>query len=592
MINIVDVEATLRRRYPNLEKVVDGVFRAIDHHGSSDYAIRYFDLNDRLLATAGELRKYQDNIISEKYFDGKTATDLRWNHYLYFVTSEMVAKQDEFRQAKAVVESDREYARKQVLLETDVERLFEPKQPKKHSQSLPVDLATIWTRRLEECGMGFALDDGVQIPKVVQRIADGDKQKAGKVLSPVAPTPAEMAAASCFIKRLSFEGFRLYPQVKDYSMGKVNLIVGSNGVGKTSLLEAIEYLYCGKNKRQGEVPSGTSIMAEMVGTAERLKTTSTSDKSRLRARHSNWYAKSELKKLTISDSFAKFNFLDTDAAVRLTVESSKERIGDDVSRLLLGAEAEKLSDRIVRVQDQIIITLKDINNDVSRRELQRHESKIRLNNLRGMPQLSDSLFAEFVVALKHLNWLQLPTDKHQAIALRENLQAAISYAQTLQKSEIEGLTGDVANVQGLRQSLDAASQLHELEKACRLEAIKLEDPLRAAAIPIVVLNKLMPYAAAGYARLTRHRQELQQSVAELSAKLVGFSPLRPPAVPERIQDQPVSIAAHAASVLLEEQRKRLSDADSTLKAFENTQSDLMVLNQRLLAVAQDLLRSR
>ena len=48
-----------------------------------------------------------------------------------------------------------------------------------------------------------------------------------------------------------------------------------------------------------------------------------------------------VQRLTLDDSFSKFNFLDTDAAVRLTVESSGERISQDLTQLLLGAEAAK-----------------------------------------------------------------------------------------------------------------------------------------------------------------------------------------------------------------------------------------------------------
>lgn len=47
MINVQRVEAMLKNRYPDLERVGQGLFRGIDRFGSRDYAIRYFDLNDR-----------------------------------------------------------------------------------------------------------------------------------------------------------------------------------------------------------------------------------------------------------------------------------------------------------------------------------------------------------------------------------------------------------------------------------------------------------------------------------------------------------------------------------------------------------------
>jgi hypothetical protein len=92
MINAQRVEAMLKDRYPDLESVGQGVFRGVDRFGARDYAIRYFDLNDRLATTADSLKSYQEEVLSPMYFSSDVATDLRWNHYLYFVTSDEEAQ--------------------------------------------------------------------------------------------------------------------------------------------------------------------------------------------------------------------------------------------------------------------------------------------------------------------------------------------------------------------------------------------------------------------------------------------------------------------------------------------------------------------
>jgi hypothetical protein len=124
MIDTQRVEALLKSRYPNLESVGQGVFRGVDRFGARDYAVRYFDLNDRLATTADSLKSYQEQVLSPMYFSSEVATDLRWNHYLYFVTSDEEAQRGEFGRLKAKVEADREYARKQVVREGDVAGLF------------------------------------------------------------------------------------------------------------------------------------------------------------------------------------------------------------------------------------------------------------------------------------------------------------------------------------------------------------------------------------------------------------------------------------------------------------------------------------
>ena len=326
MINIENAQGILRQRYPDLEAVGDGIFRGVDRHADREYAVRYFDLNDDLTQTSKSIKSYQEQVLSDAYFASQSPTDLRWNHYLYFVTSAKQAEDSEFKHSKATVEADREYARKQVVLEEDLASVIAPRVPAKATSELPPDLASTWTRRLDVSGLGFVLDDRISVPEVVRRIAVGQKESVGHVASPTALLPAEVAATGRFLKHLTIHGFRPHPTEKRHPLGRVNLIVGSNGVGKTSLLEAIEYTYCGRTRRPAVFSADTSVIAEMVGTDEKLA--SSTSTVRLRARHSNWYAKTELRTVTIEDSFCKFNFLDTDAAVRLSVATSSEQVGD------------------------------------------------------------------------------------------------------------------------------------------------------------------------------------------------------------------------------------------------------------------------
>ena len=76
----------LERRYPQLERVTDAVFRGIDEYNGRPYAVRYFDLSDDLVSAAGRLHEYQDSLLGISYFNVESKADLRWNHYLYFVT--------------------------------------------------------------------------------------------------------------------------------------------------------------------------------------------------------------------------------------------------------------------------------------------------------------------------------------------------------------------------------------------------------------------------------------------------------------------------------------------------------------------------
>lgn len=379
-----------------------GVFRGVDRFGARDYAVRYFDLNDRLATTADSLKSYQEEVLSPMYFSSEVATDLRWNHYLYFVTSDEEAQRGEFGRLKAKVEADREYARKQVVREDDIAGLLANAQAPEPPTSLPIDLATTWSTTLGQHGLAFILDSDISVPDAVRRIVAGTKDGATRPISPAALLDSEKAAAGHFIERLTIKGFRPHPEEKDHLLGRVNLIIGNNGVGKTSLLEAIEFAYCGRNRRSSSLLGNTSITAALVGVEQKL--TSTTDATRLRARHSNWYAKTELKTVTIQDSFGKFNFLDTDAAVELSVSASSAQIGADVTRLVLGATAESLADRLRRVLKQLQDELKDLWRDKTHYEQLRQAAQTRLDSVKAAPRLSDSLFLELLAALKGQGW--------------------------------------------------------------------------------------------------------------------------------------------------------------------------------------------
>lgn len=592
MINAQHVEAMLRGRYPDLEDVGSGVFRGVDRFGAREYAIRYFDLNDRLATTAASLKHYQEEVLSQMYFSNQVATDLRWSHYLYFVTSEEEASRGEFSRLKATVEADREYARKQVIREGDIPTLLAKGNPAAPTGTMPVDLATTWSQTLEQHGLGFILDDDISVPDAVRRIVAGSKDKAARPISPMLLLPTEKAAAGHFLKRLTIKGFRPQPEQKDHPLGRVNLIVGSNGVGKTSLLEAIEFAYCGRNRRSSVLLDPTSVTLELAGATEMLS--STTDAVRLRARHSNWYAKTELKKVSIHDSFGKFNFLDTDAAVNLSVSASSDQIGADVTRLVLGAAAESLADRLRRVVEQVRDELKGLRRDNETHLQLKAAASTRVDAIQNAPKLSDSLFLELLTAVKRLGWLQPPEDKAGIAALREMLQEAVSATELLRHSSVDVLHSDPQSalqlLANLNEEAGKASALDDRAKAARLEQSKAQRVTQTAADRMAAVEALLPYARTDFAQLAKQVRERHDSFRARAARLAPVVSDVGANVAEHLLDQSVEAALSSVRSRAQELQRQSTAARGSLQSLERTQSNLTVLMQRLRATAQDILQ--
>lgn len=594
MINAQRVEAMLKDRYPDLESVGQGVFRGVDRFGARDYAVRYFDLNDQLATTAESLKSYQEEVLSPWYFSSDVATDLRWNHYLYFVTSDEAAQKGEFGHLKAKIEADREYARKQVVREGEIAGLLGNAQVSEPPKALPVDLATIWLNTLEQHELAFILDSDITVPDAVRRIVAGTTDGALRPISPVPLLVAEQAASSRFIEHLTINGFRTHPEEKEHPLGRVNLIVGSNGVGKTSLLEAIEFAYCGRNRRSSPLLSSTSITVKLLGVEHTLS--STTDASRLRARHSNWYAKTELKTVTIQDSFGKFNFLDTDAAVELSVSASSEQIGTDVTRLVLGAAAENLADRLRRVLKQLQDELKDLQRDKASNQQMKVAAQTRLDAIKAAPKLSDSLFLELLVALRGQGWRQIPDEKSQLEVLRSRLQDATSAIALVQHASINMLHAEPDSALRLLTSLnDEASKadaLDQRDKATRLAQANARHGAQAAAALYAAAEALLPYARTDFPQIVKHASECQDRVRLRNARLspVAGIGIGDTSTIQRFLEKPVAEAIDLIDTEISLHQRQLEATEASLQALEKTQGAMAVLRQRLLGAAQDILQ--
>src|SRR5207245_10115457 len=135
--------------------------------------------------------------------------------------------------------------------------------------------------------------------------------------------------------------------------------------------------------------------------------------------------KAYLSTITHDDMFAKFRFVATDAAVRLTVDGSKNRLTDDLTHLLLGAEAVKALDRSERVQKELFSVQKTVTNDTAMWDLRSSEARKRANQLIESPKLSDQLFKELLNTLRQSGWSKLPKEKEQAPQLSEILQQCL-----------------------------------------------------------------------------------------------------------------------------------------------------------------------
>jgi hypothetical protein len=307
-----------------------------------------------------------------------------------------------------------------------------------------------------------------------------------------------------------------------------------------------------------------------------------------------WYGKSELRTLTLHDSFSKFNFLDTDAAVRLSVEKSRERIIEDLAQLLLGAEAAKALDRFERVRNQLEDNRKSLENDIAIRDLRRVESVGKIQQLREAPRQSDQLFSDLLVALRELGWIQQPAVKSQTNRLSASIQAALINVGLL-SSAGDSFPVNVSELDAAIQSLTETEQMIERlskeDTSREHEHAQARLRLQVLTKRVETLDSLVPIVGAGVGELHRKAQSLERQISDQTPVLAQAEAAAASLPPDTgLRSMLLSRAVREWTDQVQAAAERTDAARNALTVFERAQNLLSSLQQRLRSTAQEIMQ--
>ena len=502
MATVEAVRSVIAERYQNVREVSEGVFKGELVHQGKPYAVAFWDLSDSIVERSADLKHFQEGLVGPEFFSADG--DLRWNNYLFFLAGPRSVASDDFLKAKTHIEADRHFARKFVLDGDElVQRLKVSAEPDQAESAPLVDPGDIWARMLRDASLGTLL---LQPPRstAVTQVISGSAFK-DEVLAPPARagTKSDLLGRK-WLRRLSISSFRKIHTGSSFDFASVNLIIGANGTGKTSLLEAIEGLYCGRVRRDPStfVLGVTGYLDNGKGGLDPVKATTTT--ATLKARNAAWYRRSDFQVSGISQGFARFNFLDTDAAFRLSASDDPAEIKDDLGKLLVGPESAKLWDYLGKVNDDLKPRLRSATEriPVLKRSADLLEQEVA--RLRAVPSEATTLVKAYSAALTELgvDWKSvegagLDDAQHsQLISLRQSatsIQSLVS-ATPITRQVIEQRTELLAHAfadaserrklhdDSLRKAADALQAL----QSSRSLAEKLKDwqKIQAADIPV------------------------------------------------------------------------------------------------------------
>jgi len=453
-LNVSEFQKRITIDFPDAKPVNGSIIRFTKMSGDQPFAVCYIDLTDKLPQTLKKLSEYQDQIIGTHYFEGNKS--LQWNNYLYFITSKDYLKNKKVRHLKELIEGDRSYARKFVITKADIELVLKPPVAISKDITPRVNILSIWTKHLTEVNLNEAIFKDYSIPKRLKLIEYSTKKAAPKATTQI---PEKKAKALPFIQALKLSKFRNFPLKKNFNFGTVNLIYGINGSGKTSLFEAIELFYCGFNKRNPKL----KLPYELVVAFADGSHTKATNKRRLkifRDRNLIWYGQPEVKTNNLYQSFARFNFLDTDAAVSLS--ESAEYINEDLSKLLVGPEASKTWQNILRVTEAVEGELRGIRPREKEAKEELTVLKKRIKELKTVRSKSDLIFTRLKKMVQKLRWGDIEGDKEDY---------AIFFIEEL--SELEAIVKQATDLEWIKTPVSFKAISDYCHKA--IAAIKKTD---------------------------------------------------------------------------------------------------------------------
>jgi len=590
VINIENTVNLLKERLDDVIQVDEYVFRGVKLYNNQPYAEYYVDLSGNIENRAEHISEFQDQIMGQQYF--KNVENLKWNSYLLLLADRNLFSKSSFQHARSLLEEDRNYARKLVIPDDELTLRLESRKPLfKEVKSDSIDVLREWEDLLINVGLDDVLSDK-DIAPIVRNISKSTKRQALPKRNETRQLD-DGGIASSFLRHITIKKFRDYPKKNDFDFGTVNLIRGVNGVGKTTLLEAIEFIYCGKNKRS-DLTGKASVSAIIDGIEHSFETTSSTANQKFRDRHLKWYGKLDLRRNLIHESFAKFNFLNTDAAVHLSTDSDPDQLQDDLATLLVGAEAARVWDRIGRVSRELKPEQRSYES-----QLKTVSEKIKIieesiKTAKNAPRKSDDFFSTLREHLKEVKWRDIPKNKEK-LANSEDVNLVSAESTISKLSNIPGLPAKLS-VESIKnflnknlKLLDKTNGLIDEIRSLESERYEIERGIKIDKKNVENFKEFERYISSGFTNLVYSIEKEKTKNLNLISKISGIDSNKVITEEMMKSSQPISQFQENTKQRENDLRAALETTEKIFNAFKLEQDRAALLLQQLRASAKEIL---
>lgn len=496
----IDLIPSLRSSFDSCELVGESVARCERTYNGRLRSVFFVSAASGVPEQA-QVDEIQKTVVAPSYYASRDES--RWNHYLVFVVPSSDTPDEAKRRAE--IESDTSYAKKLVVPEAEL-GTFLRRGVDEHVQgaSNAYSLQLAWSQALQEAGLE-AIDSEDSRTSVIRAIRAGYRTSGGKAVRPVIDTQP-----LAFLRHLSIRQFGSRSLKGEFTFGRVNLIRGVNGAGKTSLLESIEHFLCGGLSR-GKSVEKLDASATFTN-IDRVVIYQQRPASYYQQRDLKWYGRKTNQRNRLYEAFARYNFLSADAAVEFSRDEEQRDLTTGLSRVALGPEAGFTWDRIQQVHGDIGPQLGSLQKEITALESQLGRVGARLSAL-SIPAPELASRSTHVSTL--LEKLGIHVDA-EALTTSAGLQQMASIRLFLDSAPEElppTLDAVQAQAKDLEGTLERIRELEAQQRANVTRLAEIDGSLKSAESLRRCVERLSSYVRVRYAESLARLADIERAEA-------------------------------------------------------------------------------
>lgn len=400
-------------------KQVDGfdVLRGMYQAKNNPVAVYYLDYSKDIITT-DMLPDFQERLLSTDYY--KNSGSLQWNYYLLFIRESIEES------AKREIEQNDIYSRKFLLTPQEFESFFSYQ---KSHEEIQADIVVQWKETLRKANLHEVFNRNVTYVDGVNNFVNNQIPPEEKSATSSLGTNSVPIKNQHILQLDLKDGYRDFPAIRSFEFSKVNLISGVNGAGKTSLMEAIELVLCGKSDMHGKPTEKTgSISLSFKGGP--IETFNPKETGKFTERDLTWYNNDTYsKRPNLPNSFNRYNYFNSEAAYKLNTATPSE-YKSLLEAIALGNEFPLITERLQGFRKRLRETESSLT--TRRDELQKNVDDARLNQSKLSKALNFGAllgaFKEFLLSISVKSTLIDALGSQQAI-----FETALSRVTTSQQ---------------------------------------------------------------------------------------------------------------------------------------------------------------